>query len=211
MRKLCLLFAGVVMLAGVAAETIAADKKAYTPETTKVALLPVLNRSGEKWQELKDKQVTRAQQELTWEFQERGFAVIPTEAVTGAVKELGINLDDEEEYKRETLYKVGKKVGADLVAFVIITDTSQKVVSRVFVVQKHGIAKIKAWLVDAKAESPIFSAKVLEARSQTGVLAPGLQKGSDRQIQAAIDAVRDAFKEFMDSYTVTKTDIRPKK
>ena len=48
MRKLCLLFAGVVMLAGVAAETIAADKKAYTPETTKVALLPVLNRSGEK-------------------------------------------------------------------------------------------------------------------------------------------------------------------
>jgi hypothetical protein len=94
---------------------------------------------------------------------------------------------------------------------VIITDTSQKVVSRVFVVQKHGIAKIKAWLVDAKAESPIFSAKVLEARSQTGVLAPGLQKGSDRQIQAAIDAVRDAFKEFMDSYTVTKTDIRPKK
>jgi len=211
MRKLCLLFAVVVMLAGVAAETIAADKKAYTPETTKVALLPVLNRSGEKWQELKDKQVTRAQQELTWEFQERGFAVIPTEAVTGAVKELGINLDDEEEYKRETLYKVGKKVGADLVAFVIITDTSQKVVSRVFVVQKHGIAKIKAWLVDAKAESPIFSAKVLEARSQTGVLAPGLQKGSDRQIQAAIDAVRDAFKEFMDSYTVTKTDIRPKK
>src|SRR5687767_11021719 len=108
---------------------VAADDP-FTPSQTKVALVPVLTLSGETWAEAKTKQTERGDEELRALFAERSFQIIERVNVDSAVKKLGIDLTDEEQQKRETLYRIGEEVNADLIAFVVITDVDQRRVAK---------------------------------------------------------------------------------
>lgn len=99
----------------------------FEPADTTVALIPVLNLSGEKWEDLKLKQVAKGDEFLRETFSARGFKVVDPALLTGKIEDLKIDLTDEEEQKRATLYRIGRAVGADLIVCALITDTDQSV------------------------------------------------------------------------------------
>lgn len=175
----------------------------YTPQTTVVAILPVINLSGEKDSRQKIKQTENAERELYQRFLERGFVPADTEAVKRAIASLKIDLSDEEQYKRSTLYAIGKELKANLVIFVVITDVSQRTSSNLFSTTKEGKAKLKAWLLDVDREDPIFSAKVHEGKSTGGHFGE-LEKGSERIVLACANGIRDLLKDFFKAYPIVK-------
>ncbi len=182
----------------------------YVPHDTKVALVPVVNASGETWPEAKAKQAARGDEELRALFSERDFALVPDADVKAAVDALHLDLSDEESQKRDNLYAIGKKSGADLVAFVVITDVDQRRVTKVFVSSTEGKAKMKMWLVDAKQERPILSAKTFEGTSKSGGWIEVGEKGSSRKQLAVANGLHDNTKEFFKPYPVTKKIERSK-
>lgn len=162
-----------------------------------LALLPVIHASGEKWQELKESQIKKIEEYARQEFPKRGIAVVPSETVEGALKELNLDMTDEENHRRGPLFDVGRKLGVDYVLFTVVTETSQKQQERLFYKDIEGQATLKTWLLDVKAEKPILSGAVKVGRSGGNRVGDG--KGSSRQIQAAANALRDSLKPFFDS------------
>ena len=183
---------------------------AYVPAATKVALIPVVNASGEAWPEAKLKQAARGDEELHALFEERGFSLVPDADVRSAVDALHVDLADEEQQKRDTLYQIGRKAGADLVAFVVITDVDQRKVTKFLVSSTEGKAKMKMWLLDAKAEKPLLSAKLFEGSSKSGGMLEIGEKGSARKQLAVANGLRDNTKEFFRDYPIVKKVGRSK-
>jgi len=97
----------------------------YTPSGTRVALVPLLNVSGERWADLKRRQVDKGNEFLREAFGDRGFQVVDPALLAAKTAELGIDLSDEEQQKRSTLYRLGRAVDADLIVCALITDTDQ--------------------------------------------------------------------------------------
>ncbi len=182
----------------------------YLPHETKIALIPVVNLSGETNTSGKEKQKARGDEELHALFTERDFAVLPDDQVKAAMDELHIDLTDEEQQKRETLYKIGKKTGADLVVFAAITDVDQRRVAKVFVSSTEGYAKMKLWIVDAKQEAPIISGKSIQGSSKSGGWIEVGEKGSSRKLLAVANGLRDNTKDFFKPYPVVKKIVRSK-
>jgi hypothetical protein len=164
-----------------------------------IAILPLINQSGEKWQELKDRQTAAGENWLRKEMARHGFVVLSQESVAASMKTVGVDLTDEENQKREPLYEIGRETKADYVFFAVITDTNQKLIQQFLSSKREGTAKIKIWLLDVTSEKPILSAKLSEGKSGGGFFA-GLDKGSDRQVQAVINSLNDALKDFLKDY-----------
>ena len=181
-------------------EVVSPPTKTYTPDKTRVAILPVLNTSGEKWKELRVRQEKAAATWLTETFTTRGFVLVPAEQVTAAVKDLKLDFLDEEVVNRANILKVGAAVKADLVELTILTDTRQD--GSGFGQSGYGVAELKSWLLDVKAESPIFSARSATARSARASF-----KTSDRQVWAVPLALSDTFKEFLLAYPEVKGKV----
>ncbi len=181
----------------------------YTPATTTVAILPVVNSGGEKNEGYKAKQTENGGKELVKEFTEHGFKTADDAAVAKAIADLKIDLSDEEQQKRENMLKIGQAVNADLVVFAVITDTSQQMHQNVFSNNREGKAKVKMWLLDVKGQSPIFSAVTSEGKSG-GSYFSGLDKGSARIVRAVANAERDSLKDFFKPYKAEKTDKKDK-
>lgn len=175
----------------------------FDPKTTTIALVPVLNLSGEKWAELKERQCQRGNAFLSEQFGNRGFTVLPSAVVQSQIEGLKIDFADEEQQKRAVLYDLGRKLKADLVVMVVITDTSQRTIQQFLSSKKEGTAKLKLWLIDVKKEQPILSAKAVEGKSGGGFFA-GLDKGSDRQVIAVANGLRDGLKDFFSRYPEIK-------
>lgn len=171
------------------------------PTSTKVALVPVINTSGEKWQELKDRQCLRANEFLSTEFGSRGFQLISVERVKSEVAKLKIDFTDEEQQNRATLYSLGQACEADVIVFAVITDTTQRLIQQFLSAKREGTAKLKVWVLNVKEQSPYLSAKSVEAKSGGGFFA-GLDKGSDRQVIAVANGLRDVLKDFFAPYPV---------
>lgn len=184
---------------------------AQSPSATKVAIVPVLNLSGETWEEAKVKQADRGDIELSALFRERSFQMIDPARVKAALSNLKIDLTDEEQQKRETLYQIGEAVEADLVVFVVITDVDQRKVAKFLVTSTEGKAKMKAWLLDVKGKKPVFSAKTFEGTSKSGGLIEVGEKGSHRKQLAVANGIRKVFvDEYLKAYPVTEKIERPK-
>lgn len=178
----------------------------YTPATTKVAILPILNTSGEKWEELRTRQEKEANSFLTKEFSSRKFTLVPSESVKATLDDLKLDMSDEENWKRENLYKVGEASGARLVMLAIITGTSQKRTNNFLSIRVEGWCDMKVWLVDVEKKRAIISAKTIRGESKHDDVFGGL-KGSDLQVTAVANGLRDALKEFLAPYpavTITK-------
>lgn len=166
-----------------------------------VAILPILNNSGEKWKDLKERQVAKAHEWLAAEFPSRGFDVIPMPSVLDAIKAAKVDFTDEEEWKRARFFEVGKAAQARYVLFAVITSTDQKKQDRTFYKDIEGLAEIKIWFLDCQSETPILSAKTFVGRSGGARMGDG--KGSSRQIQAAANAFDVALKEFFKGFPKT--------
>jgi len=161
----------------------------------KVAIVPVISTSGEKWADLTARQISKSNEYLKDQFLKRGFSVVPDTEVTQAMGELKIDFTDEEQQKRATLFDLARKVKADFIIFGVITATDQKKQARVFYRDVEGRADVKVWLLDVLNEKPILSAKTFIGRSGGDRLSFD-NKCSDRQIQAPSNAFRDALKDF---------------
>ena len=181
----------------------------YDVARTTVAILPVVNTSGEKDAAQKVKQAESAQTELVKRWTERGFAAVENGAVQKAIADLKIDLNDEEQQKRANLISIGKAVKADLVMFVVITDVSQRTSVNIFSTTREGKAKLKAWLLDVNSEKQMFSAKVCEGKSTGGHFGM-LEKGSERIVLAAANGIRDLLKDFFQPYPVVKKETKQK-
>ena len=177
----------------------------FTPETTTVAIVPVVNAGGEKNEEFRTRQTESGNTELAKEFTAHGFKLIDQAAITKAMTELKVDLSDEEQQKRDNLYKIGKAVNAELVVFVVITDTAQQFHVGVFNSSREGRAKIKMWLLDVKNEVSLLSAVTKEGKSGGGFFS-GLDVGSKRIVIAVANGERDALANFFKPYPQNRKD-----
>lgn len=169
----------------------------------RVAILPVLNQSGEKWEALKTNQVSKAEEYLSDQFGKRGFDIIPRSEVQSKLVDQKIDLTDEEQQKRSTLFELAKAVNADYIVFAMITGTGQTQRNRILYVDVEGWCDTKVWLLDVAKQIPIVSAKTFKGRSGGNRMSFD-NKGSDRQIQASANALRDALADFFKSFPENK-------
>jgi|SRR5579871_6533574 len=179
----------------------------YIPQSTSVALVPVINLSGEKDPSFKADQTKRGNEELAREFTEHGFKLVDQQLIDKSIADLKIDLNDEEQQKRDTLYKIGKEVKADLIAFVLITDVSKREINNVFSSAIEGRAKIKVWLLDVNAEKPIRSSFVMDSKTN-GSAAFGATKGSERIVAAVGKGIEEALKDFFKPYPKVKKEAK---
>lgn len=182
---------------------IATALLASTPADPKprVVLIPTMNESGEKWEDLKKKQNDKVDSFLREEFTRRGFEVVVKDDVTSAIKKLNIDFTDDEQLKRATMFSLGKELNADYFYIPVIVSTEQATQKRDLYDDKEGRTSVKAWFLDVKNEKPIFSAKTFNGRSGGNRIT---LRPSDRQIQAAANAVRDSLADFFKGFPVSK-------
>ncbi|MBM3495253.1 MAG: hypothetical protein FJX72_13165 [Armatimonadetes bacterium] len=164
-----------------------------------VAVVPAVNASGEKWEELKLKQCGVVNDWLLKHLPAAGYTVADDMAVADAVRTLGADLNDAQTHMADDLADVGRKCGAEFVVFCSVVFTEQKEQRRMWFKDKEGRTDVRVWLVDAKAGKSVIGGKTFVGRSGGNRLSLD-NKGSDRQIQAAANAVRDALKEFVAPY-----------
>lgn len=167
-------------------------------QSPKVLLLPVQNTTGEKWEELRTKLNERVSNQLQKAFGERGFTTLSGEPVQKAIEDEKIDFTDEENHRKDLMYRVGDRLQADYVVFVVITHNGQKTRENLFSTVKEGEVTIKYWLLDAKKREAIASAKSETAKARPAAFG----KGSDQQLTAADRVVVAAFRPFLEKFPV---------
>lgn len=173
-----------------------------------IAIVGVLNLSGEKWEELKKKQVRAVIDYLHTEFQKRGFSITPGHTVTQCLTDMKLDMNDEENHRRSVLYEIGRRLDVDFVLFGVIVSTRQHERTRFLYTDIEGETQAKIWLLDVRHELPVVNAKTVTGRSGGYRGAPLLIKGSDRQVQSAINAFRDALLDFLKGFPVIQDRSR---
>lgn len=165
-----------------------------------IAILPIINLTGEKWEELREKLEDRLTKKLNEVFEERGFNVVKRFVVESAIDELKIDLTDEENHRKDILYSIGEKSTARLAVFVVLTNNTQRTKNNFFTSTPEGEVTVKYWLVDCKSKTSIFSAKSETAKARPKVIAGA--KGSDQQLTAADRVIPAAFKDFLEEFPI---------
>lgn len=173
---------------------------AIVPAQTTVAILPVINKAGEKKETDRVKQSEAARVQIAKMFTERGFILADPAVVTAAIKSQEVDLEDEEQHNRATLYRIGEAVKARLIVFAVITDTDLNTKAGFWTAQKQGKGKVKVWLLDTEAKKALISATITEGKSERAAL-PGT-KGQPRVEAAISNAVRDSLKATLEAYPV---------
>lgn len=157
-----------------------------------VAFIPGLNLSGEKNKDLMQRQSEKVSKFLTREFSKKGYNVVSEATVMEAIKSLKIDLTDEEEYRKANFFAIAKQVKADYIYVPVIVNSEQKQQDRDLYTDREGRTDVKAWFLDVKEEKAVFSGKMFIGRS--GGMRITLRP-SDRQVQAAENAVSESLKE----------------
>lgn len=188
-----LLFVFLVLLGAVTSALAQAYKG------VKVAIVPVFNQSGEKWVELQARQVEAGNKWLVEEFTKRGFTVVPADEVAKAISELKIDFGDEEQRTRGNLYSIGEKTGATLVVFPVIIASKQGQTGGLFP-KAQGEVTIKLWLMDAVKKEPIIYAVTVKGKASGSSFLTGIEKGSDLQVKAVGNTLKDQLKKFLADY-----------
>lgn len=168
------------------------------PEKSTIAIVPPVNLTGENWPELRLRINEKIAEYTRSEFTRRGFQIVPTENLLQAADNLKIDFLDEEFHNRATLYRLANTLQADYILFTVVTHTDQKKQNRTFYEDIEGRTDVKIWLLDAKRQEAVVSARTFTGRSGGARLGDG--RGSQRQIQAGANAVRDALKPFFKNF-----------
>lgn len=186
----------------VSVSAAAATIQKYTPAKTRIAILPVIDKSGEKDDQRRD-QANAVKMEAYDQFFQRGFDVIDEGTVAKAVTASGVNFDDEEEHRKDNLYKMGKALNADLVMFVVVDQAYSKIKHNLFGDQREGLAKTKTWIVDVKDQKPLLSAFIREGKS-TGNAGLGSKGNRSHMGAACSNATRDTLNAVLTSFNRDK-------
>ncbi len=165
------------------------------PSTTKVLFLPSLNTSGDKYKKMVEGQIKEADDTLRRLFGERGFVLATEEDGRTALTKSGIDFTDEENHRKDILYKIGEEAGTDLIVFTIITRTWQKTTQDLFFDKLEGFATMKTWVLDVKNKKPLVSGTTIE-----GVSRRNGPTGSLRQIRAVRIGLESQLKEFLQPF-----------
>ena len=190
-----------LVLLAIALIAVAAASAQTYPKGTKIAIVPVFNQSGEKWPELQQRQVKAGNKWLDEEFTKRGFSVVPADEVAKAIVELKINLGDEEQRSRANLYQIGQRIGATLVVFPVIVASDQNKTGGLFP-KSQGSVTIKLWLVDAVKQETVINAVTIQGKASGSSFLSGFEKGSDLQVKAVGNTLKDHFKDWFKSYPI---------
>ena len=193
-------FALTILLAGLLCRpALAQDAAKFDPATTTVAVLPCIDRTGEKEKDWRDRQAAGGYRNLVELFAERGFIIADRAAVTKAIADTGVDLNDEEEYRRENFIKIGKALNADIVVFTYVMATSEDRKSQGFFSLKdreiQGRATVKTWVVDVKNEKKILSADVREGKAAGASKLFGNNEGRWRRVNAIGGALKEQLTE----------------
>jgi len=203
---------GISGNAGACSKIFVADAKgaeqALLPYKPGAAIAVVLgpNLSTDRWKELKVKEALKAQEEVGDLFAQRGFRVISKDQVDAAVAKLGLDMTSEEQWTKANLYRVGKELDVEMVAFSVIKETRQKEVSNILLGSYYeGEAELEAWLVDARAEAPI-----LNDQAARGIAKRGMRDATKRRLAAVTFAVDKAFEDLLKPFPKLKTNGKSK-
>jgi len=167
-----------------------------------VAVVTPLNTWGDKWEDLKARQIAKSKEFLEQTLPKHGLRVLSGKAVDDAVRETKADLLDEDQPRKPLLTAIGKQLHADYVVFGVITDSEQKKMERTFGSDMEGRTTVKLWVIDVAADKAVTSAKSFVGRSGGIRISDG--KGSERQVQAAANAFRDGLKDFFLLYPERK-------
>lgn len=168
-----------------------------------IAIMPVVNSTGEKWEELRTKLTERVNAQLHKIFGERGFSITPPHTLKALLDEQKFDMTDEENHRREPLFGIGEKLETDYVVFFVITHNTQRTKVNFLTSMPEGEVTVKFWLLDVKKRQPVYSAKSETAKARPHAWG-GVAKGSDQQLTAADRVVEAALKEFLAPYPVKK-------
>lgn len=164
-----------------------------------VAIVPTVNASGEKWAELRERQSQAIDSWAIKHFDQAGYSALPVSRVREAIKALDLDMSDEDNWRRSVVHEIGQKAEADYVLFCVITFTEQKEQRRIWYKDKEGRTDVRVWLIEVATGTPLLTGKTHTGRSGGNRITLD-NKGSERQIQAAANAVRDATRAFLAPY-----------
>lgn len=127
--------------------------------TPSVAILPVVNRTPEVNEGFRKEMVDSVSGYLPKGFAANGFHVLDTESIVAAVKQAEVDLEDEEEYRRETFLRIGEAAGADFVYFATVETTG-------FFSANTGITTLRVWFLGVPDRTRILSSRAVEGESK---------------------------------------------
>ena len=186
----------------------------YTPSTTTVALLPVINiaksKHPDKDAQMQANQAKEGNQALRQAFEGRGFKIVDSNLITSAMQTNRVNPADQASWTSDNLAAVGASVHADLVVLMVITDTYQGF-RRGFLVlgaQREGKATTKLWLVDVRSRTPVIDCRTAAGKVQETALMGwafgGMGTGGSSFVLRAIDdATNKNLEAFVKPYPLT--------
>ena len=181
----------------------------YDPAVTTIAIMPVVDRSGEKVVERRKRQEETGYYNACELFVEHGFKLADPDAVVKAIKDLDLDLQDEESYRRENFYKVAGATNADLVLFVEVMSTGEDRKKRGIFSDKEeiqGKAEVKIWLLDARRKKAIFSALRKEGKAAGVSKVFATNEGTQRRANAVANAVKEQLEAFINAYPKVSKD-----
>lgn len=124
-----------------------------------VAILPIINRTPEENEQVRREMVESVSGFLPKAFEANGFQVVDFKAVDAALKDTGIDLEDEELHRRETFLKIGEAIKVDYVYFSTIESTG-------FFSANTGRATLRVWFLDVKGKGRILSARAVQGEAK---------------------------------------------
>lgn len=160
-----------------------------------VLLLPVINTTGEKWEELKKRITDETSKMLAAELATAGYTVMPELDALKVLEASKIDLNDEESWRKDTFYDLGKAAQAEFVVFSPVTMATQRTRNNFLSVVPEGDVTLKVWIVNAKTRTAIISAKAINAKARAKSNVFGEARGSDCQVEAARRAAKEAIKQ----------------
>ncbi len=179
---------------------------ARSPQSIRVALLPVLNVTGDATH------AGRGDDELHRLFAERGFAFSEGEAVAKALAAAVAPGDPKDPAARPVaaLSEVGQAVGADWVVLVVLDSVEQRKVTAPITdtMERVTQVKLRIWVLDRATGKSVLAGVKTESQLRADAFDPGASAGK-RLRDAVSAAVRDGLRELLLPYPVKRGSIAP--
>ena len=129
--------------------------------------------------------------------------------VLDSLAEQKLDLTDQAQWNPDTFYKTGQSIGADLVVFVVITESRQRMKRSLLIKLRQGSARIELWLLDVKNHVAIKSSNKYYAKRVSSSFVG--DKGSALQVDAVRHAIQNGLSDFLKPYVVVKAATREDK
>jgi hypothetical protein len=179
---------------------------ARNPQATRVALLPVLNATGD------PTHAGRGDDELHRLFFERGFSLSESEAVAKALAAITAPDDPKDPAARPVaaLDEIAQTIGADWVVLVVLDSVDQRKVTAPITdtMERVTQVKLRIWVLDRATGKSVLAGVRSDSQLRADAFDPGASAGK-RLRDAVSAAVRDSLRELLLPYPVKRGSIAP--